>query len=178
MAANLPGPEPRVEPLMEPWMSGTLGELHPVLAALLYSFQHARRDLENWTKDFTTDDLSRSVLDLAPVSFHIRHIAGSVDRLLTYARGEQLSVGQMEALRAEPEAGMSREALFEALDTAMERAAATVRSLDPACLGDTREIGRKRIPVPLGTLLVHIAEHTQRHVGEAIVTAKAVRRAR
>ncbi len=178
MSAEPPASAPRLERGPEPWMSGTLSQLHPVLAALLYSFQHARADLESWTEDLSTEDLSRSVLALAPVCFHIRHIAGSVDRLLTYARGEQLSPAQLSALREESGTGVSREELLQTLDSTLERAAATVRGLDPAGLGDIREIGRKRIPVPLGTLLVHIAEHTQRHVGEAIVTAKAVIHAR
>jgi len=176
--AREPRLEPGLEPRVEPWMSGTLSDLHPVMAAVLYSFQHARADLEAWTKDLTTEDLSRSLLGLAPVCFHIRHICGSIDRLLTYARGEQLSAAQLSALRDEAGTGMSRDALLKALDDEFERAGATVRGLDPASLGDTRDIGRKRIPVPLATLLVHIAEHTQRHVGEAIVTAKAVLHAR
>lgn len=158
----------------EPWMSGTLNDVHPVLAALLYSFQHARADLAAWTKDLSAEDLSRSVLGLAPVGFHIRHIAGSVDRLFTYVRGEQLNAAQMSALRDESATGLSRDELLTLLDDALERAASVVRGLDPNCLGEIREIGRQRIPVPLGTLLVHIAEHTQRHVGAAIVTAKAV----
>lgn len=178
MASTEPRPEPRVAPHSEPWMSGTLSGLNPVVAALLYSFQHAREEVEAWTKDLSTEDLSRSVLGLAPVSFHIRHIAGSVDRLLTYARGEQLSAGQLAALPEERETGMSRDQLLKLLDDAFERAAVTVRGLDPGSLGETREIGRKRIPVPLATLLVHVAEHTQRHVGQAIVTAKAVLHAR
>jgi hypothetical protein len=182
MASLEPRPVPSVEPRpgtrVEPWMSGTLSGLNPVLAALLYSFQHARADLEAWTKDLSTEDLSRGVLGLAPVSFHVRHIAGSVDRLLTYARGEQLSAAQLAALREESGTGLSRDELLKLLDDAFERAGATVRELDPGSLDDKREIGRKRIPVPLATLLVHIAEHTQRHVGEAIVTAKAVLHAR
>lgn len=173
-----PSVEPRLGTRVEPWMSGTLSGLNPVLAALLYSFQHARADLEAWTKDLSTEDLSRGVLGLAPVSFHIRHIAGSVDRLLTYAREEQLSAVQMAALREESGTGLSRDELLKLLDDAFERAGSTIRKLDPGSLDDKREIGRKRIPVPLATLLVHIAEHTQRHVGEAIVTAKAVLHAR
>lgn len=161
-------------PAPEPWLSGKLNGLHPVLAALLYSFEHARADLAAWTRDLSTDDLSRSVSGLAPVSFHVRHIVGSVDRLLTYARGEQLSAAQMSALRDEAGTGLSRDELLHLLDDGLERAAAVVRGLDAGRLGETREIGRKRTPVPLATLLVHIAEHTQRHVGEAIVTAKAV----
>jgi hypothetical protein len=158
----------------EPWLSGTLSAVHPVPAALLYSFQQARADLAAWTKDLSTDDLSRSVLGLAPVSFHIRHIAGSVNRLLTYARGEQLSAAQMSALRDETGTGLSRDEVLKLLDDELERSAGVVLGLDPERLGEIREIGRKRIPVPLSTLLVHIAEHTQRHVGEAIITAKAV----
>jgi len=165
-------------PHVEPWLSGALSGLHPVLAAVLYSFQHARTDLDTWTKGLSTEDLSRSVLGLAPDCFHIQHIRGSVERLLTYARGKQLSAAQLSALRDEAGTGTSREALLKALDEEFERAGATIRGLDPASLGDAREIGRKRIPVPLATLLVHIAEHTQRHVGEAIVTAKAVLHAR
>ncbi len=159
-------------------MSGTLNDVHPVMAALLYSFQHARADLAAWTEDLSAEDLSRSVLGLAPVCFHIKHIAGSVDRLLTYARGEQLSAAQMSALRDEAATGLSRDELLKALDGELERAESAVRGLDPERLVEIREIGRKRIPVPLATLLVHIAEHTQRHVGEAIVTAKAVRHCR
>ena len=174
MAVESRAPEPRPEP----WLSGALSDVHPVMAALLYSFQHARADLEAWTRDLSTEDLSRSVLGLAPVSFHIRHIAGSVDRLLTYARGEQLSAAQMSALRDEAGIGMSRAALLKTIDDEFERAGTTLRGFAPMSFGDTREIGRKRIPVPLATLLVHIAEHTQRHVGEAIVTAKAVLHAR
>jgi len=172
--AHEPHPDPRAQPRPEPCMSGTLSDVHPLVAALLYSFQHARADLEAWTADLTDEDLSRSVLGMAPVCFHIRHIAGSVDRLLTYARGEQLSAAQMSALRDESGTGMGREALLKLLDDEFERAAATVRGLAPESFGQMREIGRKRIPVPLATLLVHIAEHTQRHVGEAIVTAKAL----
>ena len=158
----------------EPWMSGALSEVHPVLAALLYSFQQARADLKAWTQDLSDEDLSRSVLGLTPVSFHIRHIAGSVGRLLTYARGEQLTAAQISAIREESETGLSRDQLLRLLDDELERAGAVVRGFDATRLSEHREIGRKRIPVPLATLLVHIAEHTQRHVGEAIVTAKAV----
>lgn len=168
----------RPEPRPEPWLSGTFSDVHPVLAALLYSFQHARADLAAWTDGLADEDFSRSVLGLAPISFHIRHIAGSVDRLLTYARGEQLTGDQLSVLRREAETGMSRAELFELLDRELERAASLVRGLDTSQLGEMREIGRKRIPVPLATLLVHIAEHTQRHAGEAIITAKAVRHPR
>jgi uncharacterized damage-inducible protein DinB len=115
--------------------------------------------------------------DIAPAAFHIRHIGGSVDRLLTYAAGKQLSEAQMQELQAEQQPGAlsSVAELFEYFGSKLQTAGATIRELDVSDLTVVREIGRKRIPVPLGVLLAHIAEHTQRHVGEAIITLKLAR---
>jgi hypothetical protein len=83
---------------------------------------------------------------------------------------------QLKELRSEQESqGQSRDDLFALFDRKLAHAAEIVRGIDPSTLADIREIGRKKVPVPLGVLLVHISEHTQRHVGEAIVTAKIVR---
>ena len=161
---------------MEPWLSGTITGTHPVLAALLYSFQHARQDLDQWTRGFSDEQMWRKVGDVAPVGFHIRHIAGSVDRLVTYANNGSLDETQLKELNSEQEGqGPSRDGLFAFLDRKFAHAAEIVRGIHPSTLADIREIGRKKVPVPLGVLLVHISEHTQRHVGEAIVTAKIVR---
>ena len=161
---------------MEPWLSGIITGTHPVLAALLYSFQHARQDLDQWTRGFSDEQMWRKVGDVAPVGFHIRHIAGSVDRLITYANNGSLDETQLKELRSEQESqGQSRDDLFALFDRKLAHAAEIVRGIDPSTLADIREIGRKKVPVPLGVLLVHISEHTQRHVGEAIVTAKIVR---
>lgn len=163
------------EPYVEPWMRGTRLEMDPIAAAVLYSFEHAREDLEKWTADLAPEQLWARPGECASVGFHIRHIAGSVDRLLTYACGEMLSEAQKAALKSEHEGGMSRQELLGHLAETVARAAEIVRGFDPREYSSLRHIGRKRIPAPLGTLLVHIAEHTQRHVGEAIVTSKVVR---
>jgi DinB family protein len=161
---------------MEPWLSGTITGIHPVLAAVLYSFQHARQDLDQWTRGFSDEQMWRKVGDVAPVGFHIRHIAGSVNRLITYANNGSLDETQLKEMRSDQETkGQGREELFALLDRKLAHATEIVRGIDPSTLGDIREIGRKRVPVPLAVLLVHISEHTQRHVGEAIVTAKIVR---
>ena len=162
---------------MEPWMSGTLTDLHPLQAALLYSLEHARQDIVRWTSGLPDQSLWLRIGDIAPAAFHIRHIGGSVDRLLTYAAGKQLSEAQMQELHLEQQPGgeTSRTELFENFAAKLQSAEETVRQLDLSDANAVREIGRKRIPVPLGVLLVHIAEHTQRHVGEAIVTMKLAR---
>ena len=98
-----------------------------------------------------------------------------MDRLLTYAAGNQLSETQLEALRQEEGRNATRAGLLAELETALSKAESTIRSFDPGAYSDIREIGRKRVPVPLGVLLLHVAEHTQRHVGQLIMTVKVIR---
>jgi uncharacterized damage-inducible protein DinB len=156
-------------------MTGSLRDLHPVLAALLHSLEHARDDIRKWTENLTPEQFSTSRGEIAAPSFHVVHIAGSVDRLLTYARGESLTDEQFRELENEKRPGITREEALARLDAMFTKAEATVRAIDPEQLREPRYIGRKRIEVTLGGLLIHTAEHTQRHTGELILTVKAVR---
>jgi hypothetical protein len=110
----------------------------------------------------------------APVAFHIRHIARSLDRLLTYAEGRNLNESQLAALRSELDPGAKRGELFSELATALTDGATRVRALAIANLEEARTVGKKQLPTTVGGLLVHVADHTQRHVGQAITTAKIV----
>lgn len=156
----------------EPWMRENFADLHPVIAGVLHSLQHAREDLHTWTDAVPDELLWQRLGDLGSIGFHIRHLAGSVDRLTTYATGNQLSETQLGELHQEGMSELTRGELWQYVEQCFASASTILRAIEPFALSDTREIGRKRIPVPLGTLLVHIAEHTQRHVGAAIVTAK------
>ncbi len=168
-------PEGLPEPLPEPWMRGPLEGVHPLIAPALYGFQQAREDLAKYTEGLTSGQIWVRPHGFGSVGFHLRHIAGSTDRLFTYLRGEQLTGSQMDFLRREHEAGASREELLAEMDTAFRRVEAFAKSLDPAALTEAREVGRKRLPTTVLGLLVHIAEHTQRHVGQAISAAKLAR---
>jgi uncharacterized damage-inducible protein DinB len=164
----------RKEP--EPWMRGPIEGVSALVAPLLYSFQMAREDLAHYTEGLSEEQLWAQPFGLASTGFHIRHIAGSTDRLLTYLRGEQLSAGQLAALEREnagPVCG--RAELLDALDRVFTAVEATVRALDPGRLADARAVGRKKLPTTVAGLLTHMAEHTQRHVGQAISAAKLVR---
>lgn len=161
--------------LPEPWLRGDRAGSHPLLAPVLYSFVQAREDLAQCTEDLTLDHLWARPGDVAPIGFHIRHIGGSTDRLLTYALGKSLSDEQMASMRTERHAGASRESLLAELDAALANAEAVIRGIDVATLGEAREVGRKKLPTTVIGLLVHIAEHAQRHVGQAVTTAKIVR---
>ena len=96
----------------EPWMRGPLEGFEPMVHPLLFSFEQAREDLEKWTEGLRPEQMWSEPLGLGPVGFHVRHIGGSVERLMTYLKGGQLSEEQFVALRREKEIGASREQLL------------------------------------------------------------------
>jgi uncharacterized damage-inducible protein DinB len=160
--------------LPEPWLRGTLTDVQAVQRAVLHALDLAREDLEKWCGNLSEAELNARPANLAPVAFHIRHISRSIDRLLTYAEGKELGDAQMDALRSELDPGAGRDELFAELAGALAQGASRVRAFRPKQLEDSRTVGKKRLPTTVGGLLIHIAEHTQRHVGQAITTAKTI----
>jgi len=161
--------------LPEPWLRGTLLEVPAVPRAVLHALDLARIDLTHWCAPLTDEELSLRFARIAPVAFHIRHIARSIDRLLTYAEGRQLGAAQIAALKSENADGATGDNLFAELDSALTQAATRIRHIDANHLNETRAVGTKSLPATVGGLLVHVADHTQRHVGQAVTTAKFVR---
>jgi uncharacterized damage-inducible protein DinB len=157
--------------MVEPWLRGTLKEVDAVRRQVLHALELAGEDAERWCSELSEEELKARPLGLPPVSFHLRHIARSLDRLLTYAEGRALEAAQMEALQTELRGGPgSLQEFREGLRAAAER----VRGLAPESLEEERFVGRQRLETTLGGLLVHCAEHTQRHAGQAVTTAKVV----
>jgi len=162
-----------MEKLPEPWLRGPIPDVNPLLAPILYAFQQAREDLARYTEGLTDKQIWATPHGLGSVGFHIRHIAGSVERLMTYLQGRGLDEEQMQALhREETPTGPGRDELLVDLDRSLRNSEAVVRSLDPSMLTEVRTVGRKRLPTTVIGLLTHIAEHTQRHVGQAIGAAR------
>ena len=160
--------------LPEPWLRGTLGDVSSVSRAVLHALELAGEDLLRWCGQLTDEQLNQRPAQIASIAFHLRHISRSLDRLLTYAEGGFLSEEQLAAFRSEANSGVSRAGLFEELSAALASSAARVRNLAHSDLEATRNVGRNRLPTTVGGLLVHVADHTQRHVGQAITTAKIV----
>jgi uncharacterized damage-inducible protein DinB len=156
----------------EPWLRGPISGLDPLIAPILYAFEQAREELALHTESLTGQQIWATPHGFGSLGFHIRHIAGSTDRLISYLQGQQLSEKQWTTLQAEPEPGASREQLLAGMDSSFRRAETIIRGLHPATLSHPREVGRKRLPTTVIGLLTHIAEHTQRHVGQAISAAK------
>jgi DinB family protein len=161
----------------EPWLRGPVEGVDPLLAPVWCCLQQVREDLARFTEGLETGQIWARPFGLAPVGFQLRHIAGSMDRLLTYARGAQLDEVQLAAMRSgEMEPGATREELLAAVDASLDKVEAFLRSLDPARLSEPRSVGRKQLPTTLQGLLVHIAEHSQRHTGQAIVAVRLLQK--
>jgi uncharacterized damage-inducible protein DinB len=160
--------------MIEPWLRGTLTDVDAVRRAVLHALELAREDVERWCSDLSDPELELQPLGVPSVGRQMRHIVGSLDRLLTYAEGRQLSGEQMEALRIEESASASREALFADFEAGLSSAMARVREFSRTDYEEARGVGRKMLPTTLGGLLVHCADHTQRHVGQLVTTAKLV----
>lgn len=165
-------PEP--DKLPEPWLRGTLTEVPAVQRAVLHALQAAEEDLVKWCSELTDDEIRQRPAGLASVAFHLQHIPGSVDRLLTYAEGRELSAEQLQAMKLEGSGAISAKDALQALSHATAASAERVRRFDPAQLEEPRYVGRRRMQTTVGGLLVHVADHTQRHVGQAVTTAKVV----
>ncbi len=162
----------------EAWLSGKLDGVSPLMMPAAHALQQAIIDLKNSAAHLTLEELLTKPNGAPAVAFHLRHIAGSADRLLTYARGEELSAAQFEFLKRETAetSDSSAEQLVEQSVSAIEDALRFCRTVSPEILFEERFVGRKKLPTTVFGLLFHIAEHTARHVGQIITTAKIVRK--
>ncbi len=156
----------------EPWLRGTLTEVLPLPRAILHALELAEEDLNRWCGDLADKELNTSFAAVASVAFQLRHIARSVDRLLTYAEGHELSSEQTTALQTEWQPEATRTELFSELSLALRSASLRIRAFAAHQMDEPRAVGNKRLPTTVTGLLVHIADHTQRHVGQAITTSK------
>lgn len=146
--------------------------------AVLHALEQAREDLLAWTADLSDAELWTLPHGLAPVGFQLGHIAGSIDRLLTYAAGTELTPEQLLELRGEMTSGATLKKLRALVMERLLAAERRVRATDPTQLEEPRAVGKKRLPTTLAGLLIHTAEHTQRHVGQLIITVRVLRELR
>ena len=159
---------------VEPWLRGTLTEIDAVRRQVLHALELAGEDVDRWCAGLSDAEMVARPFGLTPVAFHLRHIARSLDRLLTYAEGRQLSGDQMDMLRGELDSARIAKVVLADVRAGLGDAAERVRMISPTSYEEARGVGRAMLPSTVGGLLVHCAEHTQRHVGQAVTTAKVV----
>jgi uncharacterized damage-inducible protein DinB len=161
----------------EAWLEGPLAAVDPYLMPVAHGLVQVGRDLER-VADLTPAQLWARPGGAASVGFHLKHVAGVLDRLPTYARGEDLSPEQMKALQAEGDPGdppADAATLVRRARAAVESALAQVRATPREALLEPRGVGRRRLPSNVLGLLHHAAEHATRHAGQAVTTAIIVR---
>jgi len=162
-------------PYIEPWLRGTHADVPAVGRAVLHALELALDDVTLWTKGLTDAEVHAQPLGLPSVAFHLRHIARSVDRILTYAEGNQLTAEQLTALKSEQSGEETLAALLAEVEVSFSNAADRIRVLATADFNTFRGVGRKQLPTSIGGALIHVADHTQRHVGQVVTTAKVLK---
>jgi uncharacterized damage-inducible protein DinB len=140
----------------EVWLRGPIPGVPPLLMPAAHALAGAREDLHRAVEGLSGDHLWARPAGVASVGFHLRHVAGILDRLLTYARGEALTESQLAYLRA-------------------EAALAQIRATLEADLLLPRGVGRQQLPSTVMGLVFHAAEHAQRHTGQVVTLSRIVR---
>ena len=162
----------------EPWLRGSLPGIPAALQPVGHALVASREDVEHALADLTPGQLWLEPGAAASIGFHVLHLTGSTDRLLTYARGDTLSEEQRAALAAEQTMASprpTRQMLLLAWQARVDQALEQLGQTSEALLGEPRAVGRDRLPSTVQGLLFHAAEHAQRHTGQIITTAKIVR---
>jgi uncharacterized damage-inducible protein DinB len=165
-------------PQPEPWLRGSIAGIPPLLPPAAHAFVMALEDTTAAVEGLTIEQLWLTPGGAASIGFHLQHLSGSTDGLLTYARGERLSEAQRAALVAEASRGEPRPSREELLSAWQSTVAATLEYLSSVSeerLLDARTVGRAQLPSTMLGLIFHAAEHAARHTGQLVTTAKILR---
>ena len=165
---------------LEVWLRGPVPGVPSLLQPVAHALLQAREELATALADFPPTLLNERPGGLASVGFHLQHLAGVLDRTFTYARNEALTPAQQAELAEEsgplPPNAETLARLLRRFNQQVDCALAQLRDTDFAVLVEPRGVGRAQVPSTVIGLLVHAAEHTTRHLGQLLVTAKWVRR--
>ena len=159
----------------EVWLRGSIPEVPPLLQPVAHALLQAVEEVRQVVEPLSAAHLWARPGGAASVGFHVRHAEGSLDRLFTYARGEGLSAEQQAFLAAEGEPGSppaDAAVLAAAFEHQVGRALAQLRGTRENTLLEPRGVGRLQLPSTVLGLLFHAAEHTQRHIGQIVTTAR------
>ncbi len=160
----------------EAWLDGRLEDLSAVKMPAAHALAQSKYELEN-ANILSTEEMLKRPHNISSAAFHLRHIAGSIDRLLTYTRGENLNVKQFDFLKTETSesSDLNFEELKNSAVKAIDDALEFLKNISEKDLLEARFVGREKLETNVFGLLFHIAEHTVRHVGQFVTTAKIVK---
>jgi uncharacterized damage-inducible protein DinB len=168
-----------MENYVEVWQRGAIPNVPPLLQPVAHALLQVGEEAHRIMQEFP-DELLWRPGNVAPPAFHLQHIRGVIDRLFTYARKEQLTKEQMDALiieGKEEKNSLSAKELIEELDKQIDDAIKELISVKEDTLTEARGVGRKQIPTTLIGLYFHTAEHSMRHIGQLLVTVRILKAA-
>jgi uncharacterized damage-inducible protein DinB len=141
---------------------------------VLHALELALDDLNKWTAGLIGAEVHARPLGLPSVAFHLKHIARSVDRILSYAEGNPLTAEQLTALKSEQSGEEPLWIMLTEVESTIAAARLRICNLTSFDPNTPRSVGRKQLPTSIGGALIHVADHTQRHVGQVVTTAKVL----
>ena len=161
----------------EVWLRGPLPRIPALLQPVAHALLQACEEVEALMAGFDEEHLWTRPGGVASVGFHLQHLVGVLDRLFTYARGEQLTTGQLKYLESEgrPDPDIDSARLVSAFHEKVDRVLTELCDVKERTLTEPRTVGRGKLPSTVLGLLVHAAEHVQRHVGQLLVTVRVQR---
>lgn len=171
-------PNEKSQPKPEVWLRGPIAGMPDLLMPAAHAFIQVGEEVADVAAGLTADELWQRPGGVASAGFHLKHLVGSTDRLLTYARGESLTPTQIAFLKAEQAPGTPPETaaeLIAGVHEAITNALNQLRGTSIDSLLEKRTVGRAALPTTVLGLLFHSAEHAQRHAGQLTTTVKVVR---
>jgi len=163
---------------LEVWMRGPIAGLIPLLQPVAHAILQAREEVNLMMIDFSNELIWERPSAVASVAFHLQHLSGVLDRLFTYANNQILNEDQLELLALESDSTqfLTVKGLLTRFNNQVNKALTQLKNIEEKTLLEPRSIGRKQIPTNQLGLLFHAAEHTQRHVGQLLVTIKMLKK--
>lgn len=168
----------RISSQPEVWLRGALPGISPILQPVAHALLQAQEEINALMDDFPPHLLWEKPAGTASPGFHLQHIPGVLDRLLSYARGQTLSPEQFAYLKREGlpgDEGVTTSILVGMLNEKVASFVEALKGFDESRLTETREVGRAKLPSTVLGLLFHAAEHTMRHTGQLLVTVNVLR---
>lgn len=161
----------------EVWLRGPIEEIPQLLQPAAHALLQTSEELPYWLDEFPDEKLWEKPAGRASVGFHLKHLTGVLDRMLSYAQGRALTQEQFDYLKSEgiQEKPSTTEALIANFQQKVVQALAYFRTLDEPTIKSARTVGRKELPSTVIGLLFHAAEHSQRHLGQLIATVSFVK---
>lgn len=163
--------------LPEVWLRGPIPDFPVLLQPIVFALMQAREDVNEMTRSFPDKLLFERPGGAASPAFHLQHLSGVLDRMFTYAENLPLNEAQLAWLNAEGknhDKNYSVQELVRIFNTQIKISIEKLKIINLETLTEPRGVGRKQLPSTVFGLLIHATEHTQRHVGQLLVTIKVL----